>query len=264
MAEAAMGGLGTISLSMDRALGKMAVRCRGALIATRTRLPRHQYAGWSLSNGDYFAMGSGPARAIARVEPLFEKLVLSGQGHMGRVRAGNAEAANRSGGGKSRQGNRAPAETLTFIYAPDTEHRRHCADRRAGARSGLAQGERSEISTGEHCRRHGLGTDAGPASGLPDRDGAHQRRHHLWRGRATLRAKEPPRRRRNLARNCQAMPRATMASPSPGFSSTSREISMPSIRCCSARPKSIVTAIESGDTFRAGSSDLEMLQQSLG
>src|SRR5690606_8137882 len=33
-----------------------------------------QYAGWNLSNDGYFAMGSGPARALARVEPLFQTL----------------------------------------------------------------------------------------------------------------------------------------------------------------------------------------------
>ena len=33
-----------------------------------------QYAGWQINPDGYFAMGSGPMRAMARVEPLFEKL----------------------------------------------------------------------------------------------------------------------------------------------------------------------------------------------
>ncbi|HEX6983851.1 MAG TPA: methenyltetrahydromethanopterin cyclohydrolase, partial [Planctomycetaceae bacterium] len=33
-----------------------------------------QYAGWQIAVGKYFAMGSGPMRAVARVEPLFEEL----------------------------------------------------------------------------------------------------------------------------------------------------------------------------------------------
>jgi methenyltetrahydromethanopterin cyclohydrolase len=33
-----------------------------------------QYAGWQLARGKYFAMGSGPMRAAARKEPLFEQL----------------------------------------------------------------------------------------------------------------------------------------------------------------------------------------------
>jgi methenyltetrahydromethanopterin cyclohydrolase len=33
-----------------------------------------QYAGWQIAAGKYFAMGSGPMRALARKEPLFAKL----------------------------------------------------------------------------------------------------------------------------------------------------------------------------------------------
>jgi len=33
-----------------------------------------QYAGWGIRRGNFFAIGSGPARALARVEPLFKQL----------------------------------------------------------------------------------------------------------------------------------------------------------------------------------------------
>jgi len=33
-----------------------------------------QYAGWAIQREDYFAIGSGPARAMAAVEPLFQQL----------------------------------------------------------------------------------------------------------------------------------------------------------------------------------------------
>jgi methenyltetrahydromethanopterin cyclohydrolase len=33
-----------------------------------------QYAGWGIRRGEYFAIGSGPARAMAAVEPLFQQL----------------------------------------------------------------------------------------------------------------------------------------------------------------------------------------------
>ena len=33
-----------------------------------------QYAGWKLEDGDFFAMASGPGRALARAEDLFEEL----------------------------------------------------------------------------------------------------------------------------------------------------------------------------------------------
>jgi methenyltetrahydromethanopterin cyclohydrolase len=36
-----------------------------------------QYAGWKLEDGDFFAMASGPGRALARAEELFEQLAWS-------------------------------------------------------------------------------------------------------------------------------------------------------------------------------------------
>jgi|SRR5271157_346377 len=33
-----------------------------------------QYAGWGIRQGDFFAIGSGPARAVARVDPAFKKI----------------------------------------------------------------------------------------------------------------------------------------------------------------------------------------------
>ncbi|MBN9244368.1 MAG: methenyltetrahydromethanopterin cyclohydrolase [Mesorhizobium sp.] len=74
MAEAAMGGLGHVSVFMDRASEKWPLS-----IEVRSSQPvlaclGSQYAGWNLSSDGYFAMGSGPARALARVETLFETL----------------------------------------------------------------------------------------------------------------------------------------------------------------------------------------------
>lgn len=74
LAEAAMGGLATINTTMDRATPKwpLAVEVRSSQPVLACLAS--QYAGWSLSADGYFAMGSGPGRAIARVEPLFEEL----------------------------------------------------------------------------------------------------------------------------------------------------------------------------------------------
>jgi methenyltetrahydromethanopterin cyclohydrolase len=78
IAEICMGGLGHVALTP------------GALtpnwpwtVATHSSHPviaclGSQYAGWKLAHkaddGSFFALGSGPARALARREPLFEKL----------------------------------------------------------------------------------------------------------------------------------------------------------------------------------------------
>ncbi|MBB3977876.1 methenyltetrahydromethanopterin cyclohydrolase [Rhizobium azooxidifex] len=74
MTEICMGGLGTVSMALDRNNGKwplsVAVHSSQPVLACLAS----QYAGWRLTHEKYFAMGSGPARALARVEPLFEEI----------------------------------------------------------------------------------------------------------------------------------------------------------------------------------------------
>jgi methenyltetrahydromethanopterin cyclohydrolase len=73
-----MGGLGHVSLTPDGAIPRwpwtISVRSSQPVLACLAS----QYAGWSLSHGSgrdaFFALGSGPARALARKEQLFEEL----------------------------------------------------------------------------------------------------------------------------------------------------------------------------------------------
>ncbi len=75
LAEACMGGLGDVVLTWqtwgDEAWPAVTVwtdRPAEACLAA-------QYAGWAVRHGDYFAMGSGPARALVRAETaLYERL----------------------------------------------------------------------------------------------------------------------------------------------------------------------------------------------
>jgi len=75
MAHACMGGLGHVSFA-PLTLGTQSYD--GVHIWTdhpAVSCMASQYAGWAVHIGDYFAMGSGPIRAVARVEPeLFAKL----------------------------------------------------------------------------------------------------------------------------------------------------------------------------------------------
>ncbi len=78
IARICMGGLGRIGLATDPALPRwpwtIAVASSQPVIACLAS----QYAGWSLSHGEkpdaFSALGSGPARARARREKLFEEL----------------------------------------------------------------------------------------------------------------------------------------------------------------------------------------------
>lgn len=73
MASVSMAGLGDVELLPPRSPWSTPV------VAVRTDHPTaacmaSQYAGWRISGEGYFAMGSGPMRALARKEPLFEKI----------------------------------------------------------------------------------------------------------------------------------------------------------------------------------------------
>ncbi len=78
IAEICMGGLGVVALLPDGATPRwpwtVVSRSSNPVIACLAS----QYAGWKLAHGDgkdtFFALGSGPARALARKEPLFDDL----------------------------------------------------------------------------------------------------------------------------------------------------------------------------------------------
>lgn len=78
VAEICMGGLGCVALACDAATPRwpwtVAVRSSQPVVACLGA----QYAGWALQHGageaGFFALGSGPARALARKEALFADL----------------------------------------------------------------------------------------------------------------------------------------------------------------------------------------------
>lgn len=74
IAEICMGGLGTVNLYHTTAISdwplSLHVHTSHPVIACLAS----QYAGWSLSHKKFHALGSGPGRAIALKEPLFEEL----------------------------------------------------------------------------------------------------------------------------------------------------------------------------------------------
>ncbi|TFG30964.1 methenyltetrahydromethanopterin cyclohydrolase [Candidatus Thorarchaeota archaeon] len=73
--EVCLGGLGVVRVT-NTYIGDLELPA----VITSTDLPKistlgSQYAGWTIKVGQYFAMGSGPARALARVEKeLYEEI----------------------------------------------------------------------------------------------------------------------------------------------------------------------------------------------
>ncbi len=74
IAEICLGGLGSVGIATSGRFARW-----GTMVTVTTADPvlaclGSQYAGWSLSEGDFFALGSGPGRALWAKEKLFEEL----------------------------------------------------------------------------------------------------------------------------------------------------------------------------------------------
>lgn len=78
VAAICMGGLGDIRLTCEATLPRWPWTIRVVTSNPVIACLASQYAGWSLSHGErphaFFALGSGPARALARKEQLFEEI----------------------------------------------------------------------------------------------------------------------------------------------------------------------------------------------
>ncbi len=74
IAEICLGGLGSVEIVPAPRFSRWS-----SLVSVRSVDPvmgclASQYAGWSLAEGDFFALGSGPGRALHAKEKLFEEL----------------------------------------------------------------------------------------------------------------------------------------------------------------------------------------------
>ena len=122
IAEICLGGLGAVRLAPDNATPRwpwtIAVSSPQPVIACLGS----QYAGWSLAHGAgkdaFFALGSGPARALAQKEAVFERHRLSGRSRCRDARhRKRAPAAAEIVESVARDCGVAPS-ALTVIYAP--------------------------------------------------------------------------------------------------------------------------------------------------
>ncbi len=81
-AEASLGGMGEVAFlplhfgetSADPGAGFWLPGVGVAVDEPEVGCMSSQYAGWAIRRANFFAIGSGPARALAAVEPLFEQL----------------------------------------------------------------------------------------------------------------------------------------------------------------------------------------------
>jgi methenyltetrahydromethanopterin cyclohydrolase len=118
VAEICLGGLGHVNLTPFHAASKwpyhLTVRASDPIVACLAS----QYAGWSLSHGDFFALGSGPGRALARVEKLFEDLGYKDEADCATLVLESDKPPPAEVVDKVAKDCGISPERLTFIYAP--------------------------------------------------------------------------------------------------------------------------------------------------
>jgi methenyltetrahydromethanopterin cyclohydrolase len=122
LAEICMGGLGSVELAPSEATPRwpwtLIVRTSDPVTACLAC----QYAGWKLSDGDgkdaFFAMASGPARALARKEPVFHNLSYRDDASVGTLVIESARPPPTPLVEKIAHDCGIAPERLTIIYAP--------------------------------------------------------------------------------------------------------------------------------------------------
>jgi methenyltetrahydromethanopterin cyclohydrolase len=260
--EICMGGLGTVSArlgvgkwpySVDVRSSQPVLACLGS-----------QYAGWNLSHEKYFAMGSGPVRALARVEPLFEEITYREPDAVSSVvvletstppPAPIVEKVSKATG--------LGPEKLTFIYAPTQSLTGSMQI--VGRVLEVALHKAHDLKFPLDAIVDGAGRAPIPAP-HPDFLQAMGRTNDaiIYGGIVQLYVRGSSKAARDLA---EQLPSGTSRDYGQPFADIFKKFKGDFYAIdphLFSPAEVIVTAIETGDTFRSGSADNAMLEQSLG
>ncbi len=122
VAKICLGGMGSVDLAPTGTNPKwpfeLCVRTTDPVVACLAS----QYAGWALSHGEgksaFFALGSGPGRALARKEPLFAELEYRDHANRATLVLESERPPPREIVEKVAHDCGVPTKNLTFIFAP--------------------------------------------------------------------------------------------------------------------------------------------------
>jgi methenyltetrahydromethanopterin cyclohydrolase len=122
LTQICMGGLGTVEITPSAATPNWPwtlVVCSSHPV---TACLASQYAGWKLSHGTgkdaFFALGSGPARALARKEPLFSEIAYRDEAETAALVLESSRPPPAAIVSKVAQDCGLAPDRLTFLYAP--------------------------------------------------------------------------------------------------------------------------------------------------
>jgi methenyltetrahydromethanopterin cyclohydrolase len=263
LTEICMGGLGKVTLSPAPGASKwpfwLTVSSNDPVVACLAS----QYAGWSLQHEKFFALGSGPGRAQARVEKLFEELSYKDRANRVTIVLESGSPPPKEVVEKVASKSDVSPDKVAFVYAPT----------QSLAGSVQVVGRVLEVALHKAHELHfplenivdGIAT-APLSPPHPDFVQAMGRTNDaiIYAGRAHLFVKGPAAAAKELA---EKLP-----------SSNSRDYGQPFAEIFKAYKgdfykidgslfspaEALVTAVETGETFRAGKIDEALLDKSFG
>ncbi len=263
MAEAAMGGLGRVETIMDRGATRYPLAVQVGSSQPVLACLGSQYAGWNLSDDGYFAMGSGPARALARVEPLFGTLPYRDEASSALLVLETAKPPPVAVVDKVAKATGLAADRLTFIYAPTQSIAGAVQIAARVLEVALHKANDLEFPLDDIVEGVGIAPIPAPH---PDFLTAMGRTNDaiIYGGRVQLFVRGKAGAARELAKALPSRASRDFGQPfaeifkrfKGDFYAIDPHLFSPA--------EVIVTAIDSGDTFRAGEYDLSMLERSLG
>lgn len=263
LTEICMGGLGKVSLAPAPGAANwpfwLTVSSSDPIVACLAS----QYAGWSLSHEKFFALGSGPGRALARREPLFSELAYRDKADRATIVLESVSAPPEAVVTKVAKDTGVDPKNLTFIYAPTQSLAGNVQV--VGRVLEVALHKAHELKFPLENIIDGIAT-APLSPPHPDFITAMGRTNDaiIYSGRAHLFVRGPAGAARELAK---ALP-----------SSTSRDYGRPFAEIFKAYngdfykidpslfspAEAIVTAVETGETFRGGAINENLLDASFG
>jgi methenyltetrahydromethanopterin cyclohydrolase len=263
LTEICMGGLGRVTLAPAPGAAKwpfwLTVSSADPVVACLAS----QYAGWSLAHEKFFALGSGPGRAQARVEKLFEELPYADKADRVTMVLESDKAPPAEVVKKVADACGVAPEKVTFIYAPT--HSLAGGVQVVGRVLEVALHKAHEAHFPLENIVDGIAT-APLSPPHPDFIKAMGRTNDaiIYAGRAHLFVKGPAAAAKELA---EKLP-----------SNTSRDYGRPFAEIFKAYnydfykvdgslfspAEALVTAVETGETFRAGGINEELLNASFG
>ena len=266
LAAICMGGLGRITVAPDATYPQLALRDHGRAPRSRSSpaLPANMPAGSSSSDG-FMAMGSGPARALARVEEIYRDIGYADEAETATLVLEADGPPPPAVIAQVAESCRIDPSALTVLFAPTR------------SLAGSVQIVARSLEVALH-KAHAVafpldriidGIASAPfAPPHPDFLQALGRTNDaIIYGGAGAGCSSParPRMRGRSPTSCRARnSRDHGAAVRRDLPAGSTAISTPSIRCCSSRRRWSSPRIDSGETFRAGRIDRELLDASFG